>query len=82
MRRSFMAVVLLAALLVVLPQAAHAQNRKRGDRYRITTDEIAEAAATVNTAYDAIPHAPAAVAEYAPSPKGFVKLGRHERWRN
>ena len=54
MRRSFMAVVLLAALLVVLPQAAHAQNRKRGDRYRITTDEIAEAAATVNTAYDAI----------------------------
>ena len=49
-----MAVVLLAALLVVLPQAAHAQNRKRGDRYRITTDEIAEAAATVNTAYNAI----------------------------
>lgn len=44
----------LATMLLLVPDAAHAQKKQRGDRNRITQDDLAEAPSSVNTAYDAI----------------------------
>ena len=54
MRRSRLSSVLLLLALVALPTLAHAQNKNRGDRNRITRDELTESAATASTAYDLI----------------------------
>lgn len=54
MRRSTF-VALLLTFLLAIPDALHAQQKKqRGDRSRITQDDLAEAPSSVNTAYDAI----------------------------
>lgn len=54
MRRPLLSVMLLVSMIVALPLAAQGSAKKRGDRYRITKDELSEAAATVNTAFDAV----------------------------
>ena len=54
MRRPGMSSVLLILALVGLPTLAHAQNKNRGDRNKITHDELVESSATANTAYDLI----------------------------
>lgn len=54
MRRPGIASLLLITALVGLPSPAHAQNRNRGDRNRITREELVESAATASTAYDMI----------------------------
>lgn len=54
MRRFSIVGLVLAAIMLVLPHTAHAQNKQRGDRFKITKDELAEAPTSVNTAYDAI----------------------------
>jgi hypothetical protein len=53
MRRLRFATLLLAAFIAV-PSLASAQNAKKGDRYRITSAELAEAPVTVATAYELI----------------------------
>ncbi|MEQ1690417.1 MAG: hypothetical protein ABMA00_03980 [Gemmatimonas sp.] len=54
MRRSIF-VALLLTLVLALPDALGAQQKKqRGDRNRITQDDLAEAPSSVNTAFDAI----------------------------
>lgn len=53
--RQFIAYAFVAlGLMLVTADVAHAQKKQRGDRYRITQDDLAEAPASVNTAYDAI----------------------------
>ncbi|MBL0170883.1 MAG: hypothetical protein IPP90_09160 [Gemmatimonadaceae bacterium] len=55
MRRSTFVVLLLALVCCVFPEALQAQAKKqRGDRARITRDDLAEAPSSVNTAFDAI----------------------------
>lgn len=54
MRRVWHLLLLLVGFTLVSPDAAHAQKKQRGDRNRITQDDLAEAPASVNTAYDAI----------------------------
>ena len=55
MRRSTFFVLLLALLCASVPDALQAQAKKqRGDRTRITQDDLAEAPSSVNTAFDAI----------------------------
>jgi hypothetical protein len=54
MRRSRFLVLVLTLVLCVLPSAAQAQGKQRGDRNRITKDDLAEMSASVNTAYDAV----------------------------
>lgn len=53
MRRFSLPVVFLALALIVVPDAMHAQ-KKRGDRNRITQEEVAEAGASVGNAYDIV----------------------------
>ena len=53
MRRFSLPVVFLALALIVAPDAVHAQ-KKRGDRNRITQEEVAEAGASVGNAYDIV----------------------------
>jgi hypothetical protein len=52
MRKALMAVLLLGSVIVTLPLAAQA--KKRGERYRITQDDISEAGGTISNAYDAV----------------------------
>ncbi len=54
MRRPFLAGLLLALAFLIVPDALSAQKKKRGDRLRITQDELAEASGNVNTAADVI----------------------------
>ena len=54
MRRSVLTSMLLVLALLGLPTMAHAQKKSRGDRNKITHDELVEAAATATTAYDLI----------------------------
>lgn len=54
MRRSTFLVVLLSLVCLTVPDALHAQKKQRGDRARITQDDLAEAPSSVNTAFDAI----------------------------
>ncbi len=54
MRRAVLKSLLLVIALVGLPTLAHAQKKSRGDRNKITHDELVEAAATSPTAYDLI----------------------------
>lgn len=54
MRRTMLAGVLFAAVATITPDAAHAQNTKKGDRYRITAADLAEAPVNVNTALDLV----------------------------
>ncbi len=55
MRRPLIAGLLLAFAILVIPDSLSAQEKKkRGDRMRITQDELVEAAANVNTAADVI----------------------------
>lgn len=54
MRRPFLAGLLLTLALLIVPDSLSAQKKKRGDRLRITQDELAEASANVNTAADVI----------------------------
>ncbi len=46
--------LLLALVVLIVPDSLSAQKKKRGDRMRITQDELVEAAANVNTAADVI----------------------------
>ncbi len=54
MRRAWMVSLMLVCFTILLPDSAQAQKKQRGDRNRITQDDLAEAPASVNTAYDAI----------------------------
>ncbi len=54
MRRPLLAGLLLALVVMIVPDSLSAQKKKRGDRMRITQDELVEAAANVNTAADVI----------------------------
>jgi hypothetical protein len=54
MRHSVLKSVLLVMALVALPSFAHGQKKSRGDRNKITRDELVEAATTANSAYDLI----------------------------
>ncbi len=54
MRRSGRSIALLIIALVGFPTLLHAQNKSRGDRNKITHDELVESAATASTAYDLI----------------------------
>ena len=54
MRRPLLAGLLLALVVLIIPDSLSAQKKKRGDRMRITQDELAEAGGTVNTAADVI----------------------------
>jgi hypothetical protein len=54
LRRFSFAALLMSAALLIAPHEAQAQSKQRGDRARITKDDLAEAPASVNTAYDAI----------------------------
>ncbi len=54
MRRSGLSTALLITALVGFPTLAHAQKKSRGDRNRITHDEVVESASTASTAYDLI----------------------------
>ncbi len=54
MRRFLLAGLLLVLTVFALPHDLEAQAKKRGDRNRITTDDMAEASGTMNTAFDVI----------------------------
>jgi hypothetical protein len=55
MRNSMLAILCVTLWCVCVPDGLHAQDKKqRGDRARITQDDLKEAPASVNTAFDAI----------------------------
>lgn len=54
MRGTKAVVLVLLLALLTLPSTGHAQQRQRGDRNRISKDDLVEVLASVNTAYDAV----------------------------
>ncbi len=54
LRRFSLAGLFVAVALLAAPHEAQAQSKQRGDRARLTKDDLAEAPASVNTVYDAI----------------------------
>ncbi len=54
MRGTKSVVVALLLALVMLPNAVHAQQKQRGDRNRISKDDLTEILATVTTGYDVV----------------------------
>ena len=54
MRFSRFFVLLLALTAAAMPGTLHAQKPQRGDRNRLTKDDLAEAPSSVNTAFDAV----------------------------
>ncbi len=54
MRRFTFLVLILTLVGSVMPDTLLAQKKQRGDRNRVTQDDLAEAPSSVNTAFDAI----------------------------
>lgn len=54
MRRSSLPGILLVLVMLAASDVLAAQNQRRGDRNRLTKDDVAEMSGTVNTAYDLV----------------------------
>jgi hypothetical protein len=54
MRRVTLAGLLLAAAMIALPSVAMAQSKPKSDRNHITKEELAEAPASLDNAYDVV----------------------------